>query len=173
VDALDSTGLAIVSAVIAAAAAGVAFWRSVLAGRQAREARKARELSAVISLFNAHQSEDASRIRHLIRHGTAADRLDDPEIRFQLRNYINQLNFIATLRARQLLGDELVRDLFYEAAKACWEQCAKPFILEVRATENDESPGSCRPGSTPPTREPLRRAVRPGGGPAAAGRGGR
>jgi hypothetical protein len=138
VGALDSTGLAIVSAVIAAAAAAVAFRRSVLAGRQAREARKARELSAVISLFNAHQSEDASRLRHLIRHGTLADRLDDPDIRFQLRNYINQLNFIATLRARQLLGDKLVRDLFYESAKACWEQSAKPFIREVGATENDD-----------------------------------
>jgi hypothetical protein len=138
VGALDSTGLAIVSAVIAATAAGVAFWRSVLAGRQAKEARKARELSAVISLYNAHQSEDASRVRHLIRHGTIGDHLDDPEIRFQLRAYINRLNFIATLRARQLLGDELVRDLFYESAKACWEQCAKPFVREVRATQNDE-----------------------------------
>jgi hypothetical protein len=138
VNALDSTGLAIVSAVIAAAAAGVALWRSVLAGRQAREARKARELSAVSSLFNAHQSEVARRVRHLIRHGAIADRLDDPDIRFQLRNYINQLNFIATLRARGLLGDELVRDLFHEPAKACWEQCAKPFICEIRATQNDD-----------------------------------
>jgi hypothetical protein len=138
VDAIDSTALAIVSAVIAAAAAGVAVWRSVLAGRQAREARKARELSAVISLFNAHQTEDASRIRHLIRHGTLAERLDDPEIRLQLRSYVNQLNFIATLRSRGLLSDELVRDLFYEAAKACWEQCAKPFIGEIRATENGD-----------------------------------
>jgi hypothetical protein len=138
VDALDSTALAIVSAVIAAAAAGVAVWRSVLAGRQAREARKARELSAVISLFNAHQTEDASRIRHLIRHGTLAERLDDPEIRFQLRNYVNQLNFIATLRARRLLSDELVRGLFYEAARSCWERCAKPFIREIRATQNED-----------------------------------
>ena len=133
-----STGLAIVSAVIAPAAAGVAVWRSILAGRQAREARKARELSAVISLFNAHQAEDASRIRHLIRHGTLAERLDDPELRFQLRTYLNQLNFIATLRARRLLGDDLVRDLFYEAAKACWEQSAKPFVREIRATQNED-----------------------------------
>jgi hypothetical protein len=88
-------GLAIVSAVIAAAAAGVAVWRSILAGRQAREARKSRELSAVISLFNAHQSEDTSRIRQLIRNGEIAGRLDDPEVRFQLRYYINQLNFVA------------------------------------------------------------------------------
>ena len=137
-DAIDSTALAIVSAVVAAAAAGVGVWRSVLAGRQAREARKARELSAVISLFNAHQTEDASRIRHLIRRGTLAERLDDPEIRFQLRNYLNQLNFIATLRARRLLSDELVRGLFYEAAKACWERCAKPFIREIRATQNED-----------------------------------
>jgi hypothetical protein len=100
-----STGLAIASAVIAAAAAGVAVWRSILAGRQAREARKARELSAVISLFNAHQSEDAGRIHHL-----------------------NQLNFIATLRARHLLSDELVKELFSDAARACWEQCARPRI---------------------------------------------
>jgi hypothetical protein len=134
---LDSTGLAIVSAVIAAAAAGVAFWRSVLAGRQARKARKARELSAVISLFNAHQSEEASRVRHLIRQGTIGDRLDDPDIRFQLRNYINQLDFVATLRARRLLGDELVRDLFYESATSCWDHCAKSFVREVRATQND------------------------------------
>jgi hypothetical protein len=138
VDAINSTALAIVSAVIAAAAAGVAVWRSVLAGRQAREARKARELSAVISLFNAHQSEDAGRIRHLIRNGTIAERLDDPEVRSQLRGYVNQLNFIATLRARHLLGDELVKDLFYEAARACWEQCAKPFVREVRATQNED-----------------------------------
>ena len=55
--------LAVLSAVIAAVAAAVAIWRSYLAGKQAREARKSRELSAVISLFNAHQSEDASRIR--------------------------------------------------------------------------------------------------------------
>jgi hypothetical protein len=118
-DGVSSTGLAIVSAVIAAAAAGVAVWRSIVAGQQAREARKSRELSATISLFNAHQSEDASRIRGLIRSGKLAGRLDDPEIRFQLRHYINQLNFVATLRARHLLADELVNDVFHEAAKAC------------------------------------------------------
>jgi hypothetical protein len=135
---VTSTGLAIVSAVIAAAAAGVAVWRSILAGQQAREARKARELSAVISLFNAHQSEDHSRIRRLIRNGKIVDQLDDPEIRVQLRHYINQLNLIATLRARQLLSEELVQDLFYEPAKACWERCAKPFVREIRETQNDE-----------------------------------
>jgi hypothetical protein len=136
-DGLSSTGLAIVSAVIAAAAAAVAVWRSILAGQQAREARKARELSAVISLFNAHQSEDHSRIRRLIRDGKIADQLD-PEIEFQLRHYINQLNLIATLRARQLLSEELVQDLFYEPAKACWERCAKSFIREIRETQNDD-----------------------------------
>ena len=135
---IGDSGLAIISAVIAAAAAVVAVWRSVVARQQAQEARKSRELSAVISLFNAHQTEDASRIRHLIRRGTLAERLDDPEIRFQLRNYLNQLNFIATLRARRLLSDELVRGLFYEAAKACWERCAKPFIREIRATQNED-----------------------------------
>jgi hypothetical protein len=135
-DGVSSTGLAIVSAVIAAAAAGVAVWRSYLAGQQAREARKSRELSAVISLFNAHQSEDASRIRQLIRHGKLAGQLDDPEIRYQLRHYINQLNFVATLRARHLLSDELVKDLFYEAAGLCWEQCAKSFVREIRETHN-------------------------------------
>src|ERR1043166_3254204 len=46
-DGISSTGRAVVSAVIAAAA-GVAVWRSILAGRQAREARKSRELSAII-----------------------------------------------------------------------------------------------------------------------------
>lgn len=137
-DGITSTGLAIVSAMIAAAAAGVAVWRSILAGRQAREARKARELSAVVSLFNAHQSEDAGRMRRLIRNGTVVDRLDDPEIRVQLRNYINQLNFIATLSARRLLNDDLLKDVFYEAAKACWERCAKSFVREIRATQNDD-----------------------------------
>jgi hypothetical protein len=134
-DGVSSTGLAIVSAVIAAAAS-VAVWRSILPGQQAREARKSRELSAVISLFNAHQSEDASRIRQLIRNGKIAGRLDDPEIRYQLRHYINQLNFVATLRARHLLGDELVKDLFHEAATLCWEQCAKSFVREIRETQN-------------------------------------
>ena len=81
--------------------------------------------------------EEASRVRHLIRQGTIGDRLDDPDIRFQLRNYINQLNFVATLRARRLLGDELVRDLFYESATSCWDHCAKSFVREVRATQND------------------------------------
>lgn len=137
-DGVTSTGLAIVSAVIAAAAAGVAVWRSILAGQQAREARKARELSAVVSLFNAHQSEDASRMRRLIRNGTIVGRLDDPEIRVQLRNYMNQLNFIATLSARRLLDDDLLKDVFYEAAKACWEQCGKAFVREIRATQNDD-----------------------------------
>jgi hypothetical protein len=124
--------------VIAAAAAAVAVWRSILAGQQAREAKKSRELSAVISLFNALQSEDDSRIRRLIRHGTIADQLDDPEIRVQLRHYINQLNFIATLRARQLVDDELVKDLFYEPARACWEHTAKSFVRDIRATQNDD-----------------------------------
>jgi hypothetical protein len=137
-DGVTSTGLAIVSAVIAAAAAGVAVWRSILAGQQAREARKARELSAAVSLFNAHQSEDASRMRRLIRNGTIVDRLDDSEIRVQLRNYINQLNFIATLSARRLLDDDLLKDVFYEAAKTCWEQCARSFVREIRATQNDD-----------------------------------
>jgi hypothetical protein len=127
-----------VLAAIAAAAAAVAVWRSILAGQQAREAKKARELSAVISLFNAHQSEDHSYIRRLIRHGTIADHLDDQETRVQLRHYINQLNFIATLRARHLLDDELVKDLFYEPARTCWEQCAKTFVREIRATQNDD-----------------------------------
>jgi len=137
-DGVTSTGLAIVSAVIAAAAAGVAVWRSILAGRQAREARKARELSAVVSLFNAHQSEDASRMRRLIRNGTIVGRLHDPEIRVPLRNYINHLNFIATLSARRLLDDDLLKDVFYEAARTCWEQCAKSFVREIRATQNDD-----------------------------------
>jgi len=133
-----STELAIVSAVIAAAAAVVAVWRSVVARQQAQEARKSRELSAVISLFNAHQSEDASRMRRLIRDGTIASRLDDPEVRVQLRNYLNQLNFVATLSARRLVSDELLKDVFYEPAKACWEQCAKQCVREVRATQNDD-----------------------------------
>ena len=137
-DGFGSPGLAIASAVIAAAAAVIAVWRSVLAGRQAREARKSRELSAVITLFHAHQSEDALRIRQLIRRATITDHLDDPQVRAQLRAYINQLNFIATLRARRLLGEELVTELFLEPARACWEQCAKAFIGEVRASEHDD-----------------------------------
>jgi hypothetical protein len=137
-DGISSTGLAITSAVIAASAAGVAFWRSILAARQAREARMSRELSAVISLFNAHQSEDSARIRRLVRNGTIADHLDDPEISGQLRYYLNQLNFVATLRARGLLSDELVTDLFYEATAACWNQCATPFVRRVRASENED-----------------------------------
>jgi hypothetical protein len=131
-------GLAVLSAVIAAVAAGVAIWRSYLAGKQAREARKSRELSAVISLFNAHQSEDASQIRRLIRDGMIAERLDDPGTRVQLRNYLNQLNFIATLSTRQLVADELLKDLFYDPAKACWEQAAKLFVRDVRATQNPD-----------------------------------
>jgi hypothetical protein len=137
-DGLSSASLDIALTVIAAAAAAVAVWRSILAAQQAREARKSRELSAVISLFNAHQSEDDSRIRRLIRNGKIADQLDDPEIRSQLRHYINQLNFIATLRARRLVGDELVKDLFYEPATVCWEQCAKSFVREIRETQNDD-----------------------------------
>jgi hypothetical protein len=137
-DGISSTGLAIVSAVIAAAAAGVAVWRSILAGQQAREAKKARELSAVVSLFNAHQSEDAGRMRRLIRDGTIAGRLDDPEIRVQLRTCINQLNFIATLSARRLLDDDLLKGVFHEAAEACWDRCAKSFVREIRATQNDD-----------------------------------
>jgi hypothetical protein len=137
-DTISSTGLDIIFTVIAAAAAVVAVWRSIMASRQANEARKSRELSAVISLFNAYQSEDASRIRRLIRDGTISDRLDDREFRFQLRSYINQLNFIATVRARHLLSDELVHELFFEGAKLAWDQCGKSFIREIRETENDE-----------------------------------
>jgi hypothetical protein len=133
-----SVGLAVLSAVIAGVAAGVAVWRSYLAGQQAREARKSRELSAVISLFNAHQSEEASRIRRLIRDGTIGERLDDPETRVQLRNYLNQLNFVATLSGRQLVADELLKDLFHDPAEACWERCAPTFVREVRATQNPD-----------------------------------
>ena len=137
-DTISSTTLDIFLALIATTAAAVSFWRSVLDGRQAREARKTREMTAVISLFNAYESEGDSRIRRLIRRGELGDRLDDPEIRVQLRHYINELNFIAMLRARELLNDELVRDLFYESAKSCWEQCAKSFVREIRATQNDD-----------------------------------
>jgi hypothetical protein len=136
--AISSTSIDITLAVIAAAAAAVAVWRSILAGRQAQEAKKSRELSAVISLFNAHESEDAMRIRRLIRNGTIGDLVDDPETRFHLRAYIKQLDFIATLRSRQLLNDELVHDLFYEAARSCWEQCGKSFIREIRADQNPD-----------------------------------
>jgi hypothetical protein len=153
---ISSTLLAVVSAAIAAAAAGVAVWRSILAGRQAQEAKMSRELSAVITLFNAHQAEDASRIRRLIRHGTLTDRLDDPEIRFELRHYVNHLNFIATVRSRQLLGDELVTDLFYEAAKACWEGCAKAFIREVREGGNEDYARELQAWVGPPTRDAAR-----------------
>jgi hypothetical protein len=91
-----------------------------------------------MSLFSAHQAEDAIRVRRLIRDGTIADRLGDPEVSAQLRHYVSQLNFVAMLRARGLLGDQLVRDLFYEPAQACWERCATSFIREVRATQNEE-----------------------------------
>jgi hypothetical protein len=138
VDGDGSIGLAVFSAGIAAVAAGIAVWRSVLAGRQAREARKSRELNAVIALFEAHQSEDAGHLRRLLRNHAIADHLDDPELRIHLRAYVNHLNFIATLRARGLLGEELVRDLFYEAARTCWEQTAKPFIRDIRATQNED-----------------------------------
>ena len=137
-DAISSTTLDIFLALVATAAAAVSVWRSILAGRQATEARKSRELTAVISLFNAYESEGDSRIRRLIRRGELGDRLDDPEIRVQLRHYINELNFTAMLRARELLNDELVRDLFYESARSCWEQCAKSFVHEIRATQNDD-----------------------------------
>jgi len=137
-DAISSTTLDIFLALVATAAAAVSVWRSILAGRQATEARKSRELTAVISLFNAYESEGDSRIRRLIRRGELGDRLDDPEIRVHLRHYINELNFIAILRARGLLNDELVRDLFYESARSCWEQCAKSFVREIRATQNDD-----------------------------------
>jgi hypothetical protein len=130
--------LAILSAVIAAVAAGVAIWRSILAGQQAREARKSRELSAVVSLFNAHQSEESSRMRRLIRDDAIGERLDDPEVRVQLRNYLNQLNFIATLSTRELVADELLKDLFFEPARACWERCATSFVRQVRATQNPD-----------------------------------
>jgi hypothetical protein len=72
------------------------------------------------------------------QEGTRAERVDDPEIRLQLRSYVNHLNFIATLRARRLLSDELVGELFHEAAKACWEQGAKSFVREIRATQNED-----------------------------------
>jgi hypothetical protein len=137
-DVLNSTVLAVVSAVIAAVAAGISARRSILAGRQAREARKSRELSAVIALYSAHQSEEASRIRPLIRSGEIVGQLDDAETRSRLRHYINQLNFVATLRARGLLSEELLQDLFFEPAKACWERCAKPFVREIRETENPD-----------------------------------
>lgn len=92
----------------------------------------------MISLFNAYESEGDSRIRRLIRRGELGDRLDDPEVRVELRHYLNELNFIAMLRARELLSDELVRDLFYEAARSCWEQCAKSFVHEIRTTQNGD-----------------------------------
>jgi hypothetical protein len=95
-----------------------------VARQQAQEARKSRELSAVVSLFNAHQSEDASRMRRLIR--------------------------------------------FYEPAKACWEQCAKPYVREVRATQNEDfardlqqwigAPDPCGAESSPRSGDALGRA---------------
>ena len=45
---------------------------------------------------------------------------------------------MATLSARRLVSDELLRDIFYEPAKACWEQCAKPYVREVRTTQNED-----------------------------------
>ena len=101
---ISPTGLALVSAVIAAAAAAVSVWRSILAGRQAREARKARELSAVISLFNAYQSEGTEQIRRLIRNGKITGRLDDPEVRFQLRHYIATQNEDLARELREFVG---------------------------------------------------------------------
>ena len=77
-------------------------------------------------------------MRRLIRNGTITSRLGDPETRVQLRNYLNQLNFVATLSARRLVSDELLKDIFYEPAKVCWEHCAKPYVREVRATQNED-----------------------------------
>jgi hypothetical protein len=93
--------------------------------------------------------------RHLIRTGEIVGRLDDPEIQSQLRTYINQLNFIATLRARQLLGNELVKDLFYEAATPCWEHCAKPLSARSVRHRTTTLPRSCRNGSGLPILESL------------------
>ena len=31
-----------------------------------------------------------------------------------------------------------MRDLFYESARSFWEQCAKSFVREIRATQNDD-----------------------------------
>ena len=114
---------------------GLAVHPGRTAGQGSQEGTRAERRHLAVQ---PHQSEDHSYIRRLIRHATIADHLDDQETRVQLRHYINQLNFIATLRARHLLDDELVKDLFYEPARTCWEQCAKTFVREIRATQNDD-----------------------------------
>ena len=64
-DAISSTGLNLALAAIAAAAAAVAVWRSILAGRQAREAKKSREPIAVISLFKDLFYTETTNVRYV------------------------------------------------------------------------------------------------------------
>ena len=137
-DAISSTRLDIFLALVAAAAAAVAVWRSILAGRQAREARKSRELTAVISLFNAYESEGDSGSGGSSGEASWVTGSTTRRSGSSCVTTSTSSTSSAMLRARRLLSDELVRDLFYEAAKVCWEQCAKSYVREIRATQNED-----------------------------------
>ena len=106
----SGSGLAILSAVIAAAAAAVAVWRSVVARQQAQEARKSRELSADLAVQRPPvRGGQPHPPAHPQRHHRRPARR--PRDRVQLRNYLNHLNFVATLSARHLISDALLKDL--------------------------------------------------------------
>src|SRR5215211_7261090 len=83
------------------------------------------------------------------------DRLDDPDIRFQLRNYINQLNFIATLRLGGCWATSWSGTCSTSRPRPAGTTARSRSSARSGPPRTTTSPGSCRPGSTLPTPEPL------------------
>jgi hypothetical protein len=125
-----------------AVAAGLSVIVAVIAGRiawdQTKEARRTRQVDALLTLYNAHQSQDAIRARTIIQNEPIRlkeeEELSEPD-ESMLRAYINQLNFASILILENLVDDKdhnKAKAVFKDAVTNCWNNCENPVIKRIR-----------------------------------------
>jgi hypothetical protein len=126
------------SAVAAGLSVIVAVIAGLIAWGQMREARRTRYVDALLTLYDAHQSQESIAARTIIRDKKKnLEALPEPE-ESMLRAYINQLNFLSSLILDRLVDEKQAKAVFEDAVKNCWRECETTIIQRIRHKDKKE-----------------------------------
>jgi hypothetical protein len=100
--------------------------------RQVQEARRAREASVILEVFQRLHSRDASARRHRIyREMTGASRPLTPELEDDVRQTINEFDLLGYLTLSRVVPNAAVLNLYYATVIRVWNATAD-YVREQR-----------------------------------------
>jgi hypothetical protein len=128
---LNSGAIQAISSVASAVLVAVAL---VYAGAQVREAKTGRRMDLLLTFHDRYHQEPLRyfRLRLLNDQIGPLDKLSSADY-LQLRNLIDELNFLALLVKNGLLDLQTVSSFFYYSPPRVWEK-TQSYVLSERTT---------------------------------------